>query len=101
MGDLLRRLCGPESIRRLQLLGSGVGEVQDFRFHGPDVRVPDRARAVSETLSAGTMNMLYAILGHDVADSLAQRRVSRPAHVARLLAQIGRESCRERVCRYV
>lgn len=29
--------------------------------------------------------MLYAILGHDVADSLGQRRISRPAHVERLL----------------
>ncbi|SEQ68484.1 hypothetical protein SAMN04488038_109135 [Solimonas aquatica] len=28
--------------------------------------------------------MLYAILGHDAPGSLAQRRATRPAHVARL-----------------
>jgi uncharacterized protein YciI len=28
--------------------------------------------------------MLYLILGHDVADSLAKRRAARPAHVERI-----------------
>jgi len=38
------------------------------------------------------MPMLYAILGHDAPDSLAKRRATRPAHVARLqlLQQQGR-----------
>lgn len=30
--------------------------------------------------------MLYAIMGHDVANSLAQRMTARPAHLARLQA---------------
>ena len=30
--------------------------------------------------------MLYAIIGHDVPDSLELRKVARPAHVARLQA---------------
>lgn len=30
--------------------------------------------------------MLYAILSHDAADSLARRRANRPAHLARLHA---------------
>jgi len=30
--------------------------------------------------------MLYAIIGTDVADSLAKRRAARPAHLARLVA---------------
>jgi uncharacterized protein YciI len=36
--------------------------------------------------------MLYAIIGTDVADSLAKRRAARPAHVARLVAlkELGR-----------
>lgn len=30
--------------------------------------------------------MLYAIISHDAADSLARRRTHRPAHLARLVA---------------
>lgn len=30
--------------------------------------------------------MLYAIFGHDAADSLPKRKAARPAHLARLLA---------------
>lgn len=30
--------------------------------------------------------MLYAIVGHDIPDSLAKRQASRPAHLARLEA---------------